>query len=39
MLNDGFNSSSLYGDAHQQVFIIQIKEQIQILNGNDIFWE
>ena len=29
------NSNSLYGEAYHQIFMLQIKEQIQILNGNN----
>ena len=35
----GFNSNSLYGEACHQMFMLQIKEQIQILNGNNNFLE
>lgn len=35
--SEGFNSNSLYGEAYHQVFMLQIKENIQILNGNNNF--
>ena len=31
----GFNSNSLYGEGYRQMFMLQIKEQIQILAGNN----
>ena len=34
----GFNSNSLYGEAYHQMFMLHIKEQIQILNGNNNFF-
>ena len=33
----GFYSNSLYGEAYHQMFMLQIKEQMQILNGNNFF--
>ena len=33
----GYNSNSLYGEAYHQMFMPQIKEQVQILNGNNNF--
>ena len=33
------NSNSLYRDAYHQMFMLQIKEQIQILNGNNNFFK
>ena len=35
----GFNLNSLYGEVCHQMFMLQIKEQIQILNGNNNFLE
>ena len=29
------NSHSLYGEAYHQMFMLQIEEKIQILNGNN----
>ena len=36
--SNGFNSNSLYGEAYHQIFILQIKKKIKILNGNNNFW-
>lgn len=33
----GFNLNSLYGKGCHQMFMLQIKEQIQIVNGNNFF--
>ena len=36
--SEGFNSNSLYGEVYHQMFMLQIKEPIQILNGsNNLF--
>ena len=35
----GFNSNSLHGEAHHQMFMLKIKEQTQILNDNNILLE
>ena len=33
----GINANSLYGEAYHQMFMLEIKENIQILNGNNHF--
>ena len=33
----GFNSNSLYGEAYHQMFILNIKKKIEILNDNNNF--
>ena len=37
--SEGLNANSLYGETYHQMFTLQIKEEIQILNGNNnFFW-
>ena len=35
----GLNANSLYGETYHQMFTLQIKEEIQILNGNNNFFQ
>lgn len=34
----GLNANSLYGETYHQMFTLQIKEEIQVLNGNNKFF-
>ena len=34
----GFDSNSLHGEVYHQMFLLQIKEQIQIFDGNNNFF-
>ena len=35
----GFNSNSQFGEAYHQILRLQMKQQIQILNSNNIFFQ